>query len=244
MSYFRYIKGRRYDRELIEFADQLIKKHVRITLEEAQELWAEVSDAGKITSTERDTLRYLLATYGWDTKARQWIIEQAGLNMDETGYNESEIREILNDYGLDEMTLIAPRKLIGNMLQRFLSKVSFAEAIDLAIHTIINDESNRNSPRAVLMDVLETYPDQFENYDDFDRIIRPELIRRMNDGYLMLVPIWEEIPENEREFNSPENREASERYWIFYLGIVTDDHQFWTIVDRLGNEKPYNYGYN
>ncbi len=243
MNYYKYIKGQRFDRDLLSLADQLIKNHVQITLEEAQSLFAEVSDGGTITQTERDTLKYLLDTYSWTPEARNWIYEQSGVVGREEIMDE-EIINILDTYGLQEMEIRASRELIEEMNERYPSEISFTEALDLAIYTILNDESDRNSPRAVIMDVLETYPEQFEDYEDFDQIIRPELIKRMNQGYLMLIPIWEEIPEDDRDFNYPDNREASEKYWIFYLGIVTDDHQFWTIVDRQGEESPYNYGFN
>ncbi len=142
------------------------------------------------------------------------------------------------------MGIRVDRKVLEAMNKRFKNKVPFPDALDTAIHTILNDESDRNSPRAVMMDVLEVYPDQYADYTVFDQIIRPELKKRMNEGYLMLLPVWEEIPEDKRDFQTPDNREASERHWNFFLGITTDDHQFWTIVDRLGKKNAYNYGLN
>jgi len=244
MSYYQYIDGKRYDRQLIELAKQLAPNTAEITLELARELYTSVLDGRGITPTERATIAYLLSSYPWTEEAQTWITNQPGLNLEAKPPFSEAIATILAKHDVPQLAIRAPKALIAEMNCRFPSEIPFIEALELAVYTILNDESNRNSPRAVVMDILQTYPFQFADYKEFDQIIRTDLTRRMNEGYLQLLPVWEEIPEDERDFNYPDNREASADYWIFYLGITTDDHQFWTIVDRAGEDPSYNYGYN
>ncbi len=75
MPYYLFIGGQRYDASLINNAKFRTRGQGdgRISETEAQELWRQVMDGGRITEVEESTLHYILENFNWTDKARQWM---------------------------------------------------------------------------------------------------------------------------------------------------------------------------
>ncbi|SVC84200.1 uncharacterized protein METZ01_LOCUS337054, partial [marine metagenome] len=84
-SYYKKIHGVRYDRALLEAADERISGHgdSRISKKDAEEIVKLTKDGGRITETELNTLNYIRENYNFTPKAAEWFagklpaIEQA-----------------------------------------------------------------------------------------------------------------------------------------------------------------------
>ena len=75
MSYYRQIDGIRYDRALIEAAEEAIsgRGDGRISLADAERLLPLVTDGGTFTAAEQLTVAYLQEHFTWTDKADQWF---------------------------------------------------------------------------------------------------------------------------------------------------------------------------
>lgn len=75
MAYYRTINGKKYDGELLEFANTAIAGagDGRISLQEAKELLAKVKDANTYTDIEKDTMEYIRDNFKWTPEADEWF---------------------------------------------------------------------------------------------------------------------------------------------------------------------------
>jgi len=64
-SYYKIIDGVKYDRELMEFTQNLIKGQGdgRLSLDDVKKIWNDALDKNKITPIERQTLQYIYKTF-------------------------------------------------------------------------------------------------------------------------------------------------------------------------------------
>ena len=78
MSYYKVIEGVKYDRKILETADDLIVNHSSpfITLPVVQQIWPLANDDQGITPSEKRSLYYLLSAYQWEQDAEQWLRTQ------------------------------------------------------------------------------------------------------------------------------------------------------------------------
>ena len=75
MSYYKEIDGKKYDKELLELAEKLIKGQGdgRIAMEDANKLFTEVRDGTKYTDIEKDTVSYIRDNFKWTDEADEWF---------------------------------------------------------------------------------------------------------------------------------------------------------------------------
>ncbi|MBX2873839.1 MAG: hypothetical protein KTR30_17120 [Saprospiraceae bacterium] len=92
MTYYKTINGIKYDRELLELTDQLTQ-HRPIDLVTIKQIWAEVSDGGQITPTEKITLHYIQHLYPISQEAQNWIAQQ----LTPATFWEDQINSILRE---------------------------------------------------------------------------------------------------------------------------------------------------
>ena len=93
-SYYKIVKGVRYDRALLEAAEDRIKGQgdVRISEQDLKEL-VDLSEDGKgITNTELRTLRYIQDEFNLTEKAQRWLTDN--ISRLESGKIPSETEEI------------------------------------------------------------------------------------------------------------------------------------------------------
>ncbi len=75
MSYYKVIKGKKYDRELLEAADEAIAgvNDNRISIADAKKLYEKVIDGNSYTDIEKSTVKYIRDNYKWTPKADEWF---------------------------------------------------------------------------------------------------------------------------------------------------------------------------
>ncbi len=247
MSYYRIIDGHKYDRQLLELADELVGRRGdgRISNDDARQIARALCDGDSITEIERATADYILREYNWTDSAEAWFRNNGPL-LDETILN-GEINAIRREYGLWRMAFRIDPRVVETMNCRFPGTVSFYEALRAAVVNLLT-EDKRDSPfyevRNLVEFVFEINPEDLKDPAKYNNLVTGLLKERMNAGYLQLVPIFEEIPDEETEIPGPDNDATTAENWIFFLGIVTDDHQFWSIVERSGEGAAYTYGFN
>jgi len=74
-TYYKVIDGKRYDKHMLEIAEATTaaKGDGRISLADAGKLIAAVTDGGKYTDTEKDTMEYIRANYKFTEEADVWF---------------------------------------------------------------------------------------------------------------------------------------------------------------------------
>ncbi len=75
MGYYKEINGKKYDKELLETAEKLVKGQGdgRISLADAEKLFAEVRDGAKYTDIEKATMAYIRKNFKWTDEADKWF---------------------------------------------------------------------------------------------------------------------------------------------------------------------------
>lgn len=245
-SYYRFIDGVRYDRELLEAADSLTDKpgDGRFSFEDAQKLWEMVRDGRGITETELDTLRYIRVHFNWTEKAADWIDEKLDENMDMS--IESIIRQIVEDeFDLPGLETNVEENEVKIQQFSLENEIDFDDALRLALKSFLEDGQDVESPRNLVMEAHEIFKHNFDSEESWENELDAKVMEYFSEGIIDLIPL--EMPENEFdwEFNPPQNGESVQENWIFHLYLPNlSDHGHWAVVDRKGEKSVYNYGFN
>ncbi len=77
-SYYRFIDGVRYARDILDAADFFTRENgeAGISLEEIQQIFDSARDGWRITDTEKRSLQYIARKYPLAREARSWLHEQ------------------------------------------------------------------------------------------------------------------------------------------------------------------------
>jgi len=70
---FMEIKGKKYDRELIEIAQELTEKEEEIKLEGSKKLFLKIKDYDDYTNIEKRTVSYIRKKFKFTSEANQWL---------------------------------------------------------------------------------------------------------------------------------------------------------------------------
>jgi chromosome segregation ATPase len=99
-SYYKTIKGVRYDRSLLEHADELAEGGRELDEDDAEALWEDAHDGPGATDTEKATLRYVMDNYDM-SEAGTTILEAhlSGEPMDEDDEEDELAAMDANDDG-------------------------------------------------------------------------------------------------------------------------------------------------
>jgi hypothetical protein len=75
MTYYKEMNGKKYDGELLELAQTLVKGRGdgRISQDDAVKLFAKVKDGNTYTDVEKDTVEYIRGNFKWTDTADQWF---------------------------------------------------------------------------------------------------------------------------------------------------------------------------
>mmetsp|Transcript_111502 Transcript_111502/g.314834 ORF Transcript_111502/g.314834 Transcript_111502/m.314834 type:complete len:486 (+) Transcript_111502:72-1529(+) len=71
-SYYKQVDGARYDRELLEMAERSASDG-QVSLQEAEALWEQAMDGGKVTDVERLTLQHSLSIHKYTVPAAEFL---------------------------------------------------------------------------------------------------------------------------------------------------------------------------
>lgn len=244
MSYYKTIDGQRYDRKVLELAEELIQGRGdgRISKNDASQLLESVQDGRGITEIETKSLFYLLENYNFTDSARSWLSGELSTNapielsarIRRIIEDEFDIRRM--DFAYDLADIAAQEELANN-------NVSFLSALRLALETLLMDGNDAESPRSIISNVYELFPG--EN-DRAEELIQARLREHLMGASLQLLPNvdWSDR-DQDFDFNPPENGEVAADHWIFSLYIPSlSDHLYWIVVGRAGERRPYAYGFN
>jgi chromosome segregation ATPase len=90
ISYYKQIDGKRYKAATLKMADESVSGQGdgRISKEDAEQIFATISDGKSYTQVEKDTMHYLRENYNWTegadglfrTKVRSWAAKHHELN--------------------------------------------------------------------------------------------------------------------------------------------------------------------
>ncbi len=77
-TYYKVIDGKRYDKQMLEIAEQTTagKGDGRISIADAKRLIAAVTDGGRYTDTEKDTMEHIRANYKFTEEADEFFREE------------------------------------------------------------------------------------------------------------------------------------------------------------------------
>jgi len=244
MSFYKIIDGQRYDRKVLELAEELIQGRGdgRISRADAKQLVESVNDGRGVTETENRSLFYILDQYNFTESAREWLSQELSVSapielparIENIIEDEFDIQKLRFEYSLEE---IAKQEGLPN------NEVSFISGLRLALSTILVNGNDEESPRSIIINVYELFPGEV---DQAEKLIVSRLREHLAEASLQLLPNidWTDR-DQDFDFNPPENGETASKNWVFSLYIPSlSDHLYWIIVDRTGGVSPYVYGFN
>jgi hypothetical protein len=243
MSYYRTIGGRRYDRALLEQAEQMTtgQGDGRISEADAQQLLTLARDGDSITEAERETLRYILSEFKVTDAARQWLEQQ----LDQLPGADAAVtieRVVRKEFGLTELTLhIDPTEVARQ--SELAGEVPFEIGLRFALISFFEDEMAPETPRGLVIQTHQLSPDGFPDGQAYEKAVAEKLRSYLNDhGTFTLLPQQEGAPDNGLAF--PKDGEQVADHWVFALTIPQlTGHTYWGIVHRDGKRPAYNYGF-
>jgi hypothetical protein len=74
-TYYKFIDGKKYDKQMLEIAEAVTagQGDGRISLSDAHRLIAAVTDGGRYTDTEKETMAYIREHYKFTDEADTWF---------------------------------------------------------------------------------------------------------------------------------------------------------------------------
>lgn len=77
-SYYKVIDGKKFDREMLEIADRATagKGDGRISIDDARALIGAVTDGGRYTDVEKETMAYIRDNYRFTDEADAWFRDE------------------------------------------------------------------------------------------------------------------------------------------------------------------------
>lgn len=237
-SYYRIIDGLRYDRRLLEKAEELTsgRGDGRISQEDARFLLPLVSDFGDVSIEEERTVRYILENFRWTDQASSWFNEQV-----EPISNESSVLGAIpfilrNEFELPGLRFAVNRRALLQQQLDLPDGISLLAALRRALISLLEDDTER-SFRQMLINVY-----------GLSSVIGPasdtteaRVAAGLQQGKLLFY-FEHSAEELGRDYGQPARSETLTDYWIFVLELFdfTDDY-FWVLVPRNGKGAAYNY---
>ncbi|PHN06035.1 hypothetical protein [Flavilitoribacter nigricans] len=243
MPSYYIINGQRYDRQLLETAQQLTEGRGdgRISRQDAEIIWEQVQDGSSITATERRTILYLLEKLNWSDRASAWSEQLVELQEDPE--EENGIDHIVRvEFDLESLRYDFPPAYIRDQEALEHNRLSFSQALRTALQVILHSDSERESPRQVIGQVFGWFP---AAEPEARQKISLKLYEVLRNGQMSLLPAIDWNADTELDFNPPEGGESATDNWIFTLYLPTlSDHLYWVIVPRDGKREAFIYGFN
>ncbi|WP_353929298.1 lamin tail domain-containing protein [Okeanomitos corallinicola TIOX110] len=162
------------------------------------------------------------------------LFDAAGNNVSTLAYGKSNVAGIKKEFKVPGLDLVATYSAINKQMS-LGGKVTFTEALSLAIQSFLEDDNEIESPLGLILND----PGSFDLAGDVTKAMATEKVRSyLNEGGVLTL-----YPTAKR--NTAENGETVEENWIFELSLpAMGDTIFWAIVPRAGEKKVYNYGFS
>ncbi len=243
MSYYKIIDGQKYDRQLLEAAEEFVtgKGDGRISYDDALTLFKMAQDRGVITRIEKNTLAYIRDHFAWTSKAQDWFQEQVEKELSVDELVEKIVRD---EFQFAEMQLFIDEEEVRRQIEAFPTKIDLGMALRTALNSFFRDDRSPESPWKLIQEVEGIYEKEDIPASKLEEV---EAKRQafFNTGVLRLIPIYNPDSDEDLDFNPPEGGEPIAENWVFSLYLPElSDHVYWAIVDRQGKKEVYNYGFN
>lgn len=193
MSYYKVINGVRYERTLLELAEQ----ETPISLSLMESIYANAQDGQGITPTEERTLRYILSHFQVEETAHAWLSQQLPAEPD----IEKTIKATLHkELGLTKLNWTIPEEELQQQLAIY-------PAVELG---------------EVLKGTIQAFNSWGYYYNSLYQLVRNKKKIRdfINQGHLYLFPLdyknKEQLP-FEKPF--PALPDSIEDHWLFGLDL-------------------------
>ena len=134
MSYYKMIEGIRYDRKLLELADDLTqgKGDGRLSLKDVQQLHEATLDGRGTTTVELWTLDYITTAFNVTDKALDWL--KGKIDLVQPGTVPSIINRIVGEkYNKPKLTVLVSTADVEEQAVLPNNQVSFEQALDKAM---------------------------------------------------------------------------------------------------------------
>ncbi|MBD2135541.1 lamin tail domain-containing protein [Sphaerospermopsis sp. FACHB-1094] len=161
------------------------------------------------------------------------LFDAAGNNVSTLAYGKNTVAGIKQELKVSQLKFVATYNAVNKQMS-LGGKVTFTEAVSLAIRSFLEDESDAESPLGLILND----PDSFDLPNDVTKAVATEELRSYlnENGVLTLYPTAKR--------STAENGETVDENWIFELSLdAMSDVIFWAIVPRSGDKKVYNYGF-
>lgn len=248
MGYYRIIEGLRYDRQLLELAEERIQGRGdgRISEADAQALLVEAQDGRGITLVEQRTLRYIMEHFILTGNAIETLRKGLGLQPPPEEVAGLAQRIIVADFGLPGLTWQIDQTDVQQQSNFPNTAINFETALRESLRAFLEDGRDVESPWSLVSMVEDLQPQFFPSDEAYETAVTERVMFYMNEeGKLRLLPYDEEINFDKIDYNPPEDGESLLENWVFSLYLPKlSDHLYWAIVDREGIKETYTYGFN
>lgn len=160
------------------------------------------------------------------------LFDAQGNQVATLAYGASSIPGIKAELGVPQLTVkVSPSAI--NKQSAMGSKVTFVDALKLAIQSFLEDDTEIESPLAQMLNDPGAYGlPQGADKAAATKVLRSYL--NQSTSTLTLQTAKSQYP--------PENGEKVDNNWIFLLELQEMSGLYWVIIDRSGTKAPYNYG--
>jgi hypothetical protein len=169
----------------------------------------------------------------WNDKGDEAkLFDAQGNQVSTLAYGASGIPGIKAELGVPQLTMkVSPSAINKQMAMG--SKVTFIDALQLAIRSFLEDDNEIESPLSQMLND----PGAFDLPEGADKAAATKVLRsylNQPTSTLTLQTAKSEYP--------PENGEKIDSNWIFLLQLEEISGLYWVIIDRSGAKAPCNYG--
>jgi hypothetical protein len=231
MTYYKIIGGKRYDRRLLDAADNFTKGRgeFQISLEEIQALFQQANDGSAMTDIEKETLLYIAGRYPLTEKAKKWFAEQALQHGGSTV--QMTIQKVLRQrYGLTNIKC----PIDDNTVTQYLADSirNWEAVLTAAVGAFLRYSQGQLSFVARVAQRDGMYQEQSDP--------TPLLLSYLDRGTLFLIP-RDAIASTELPYDLPHVLD-SENVWTFVFQTPDfEPIEFFAFVSR-GNPFEYSIG--
>lgn len=237
MSYYQIINGIRYDRSLLQLAEELTsgRGDGRFSFEDVQQLLQATQDSKLVTPTEHRTLEYILEHFKFTQKAIEVLRNELLVSP-----LDRQIQAIVRgEFGLDQLQLQIDEAEVKRQEAQFPGSVGFPLALREMVNHFINGADSSSSVRDI------AYLEKGVDFEDMENS-RPKIKGLINPGMLQLLPInyLEQIQSGELDFKYPIFEHPIETHWAFGLRTPEfPDYYFIGFANRNDWYDVYHTGY-
>lgn len=152
MTYYKIIDGIRYDRGLLDAADQFTRGRGewRLSLEEIQQIFRIAEDGQVFTETEWRTLRYIAQEYPLTDPARTWLDEKMAASEDPAAIDKLVAKIVHEEFGFQSLRWQIDRDEVRRQLEKHGQTVDIGAAVRGALNAFLEGGVNQLSLEAVV----------------------------------------------------------------------------------------------